>query len=57
MGCVLGVFVVCLFYIVVSWWVFFWGVGGWVGGRLGVGGGLVNNLQMFSGGYGVTLFQ
>ena len=54
MGCVLGVFVVCLFYIVVSWWGFF---GGWVGGRLGVGGGLVNNLQMFSGGYGVTLFQ
>ena len=50
MGCVLGVFVVCLFYIVVSWWVF---LGGWVGG----GGGLVNNLQMFSGGYGVTLFQ
>ena len=53
MGCVLGVFVVCLFYIVVSWWGFF---GGWVGGW-GGGGGLVNSLQMFSGGYGVTLFQ
>ena len=40
MGCVLGVFVVCLFYIVVSWWGFF---EGWVGGG-GVGKQFANVL-------------